>query len=58
MVHGTFWKISKNIATFEKESYEIAKIFGGFGQNFSFYFFLFFLKSSYFANRFLRFTNM
>jgi len=53
MVNGTFWKISKNIATFEKECYEIANIFGGFGQIFTF-----FLKSSYFANSFLRFTNM
>jgi len=31
----TLCKISKKIATFgEKESYEIAKIFGGFGQFF------------------------
>jgi len=42
MVNGTFWKISKNIATFEKESYEIANIFGGFGQIFRFFFFFFF----------------
>jgi hypothetical protein len=41
MVNGTFWKISKNIATFEKECYEIAKIFGGFGQIFRFLGFFF-----------------
>jgi hypothetical protein len=33
MVKGTFWKISEKMVTFwgEKKSYEIVKIFGGFG---------------------------
>jgi hypothetical protein len=43
MVHGTLWKISKNIATFEKESYEITKIFGEFGQIFSLFLEIFIL---------------
>jgi hypothetical protein len=34
MVKGTFWKISQRITTFQERKYEIAKIFGGFGQIF------------------------
>jgi hypothetical protein len=45
MVQGTFWKkIEKKSSVFYEESYEIVKIFGGFG--------FIFLKSPYLANRF------
>jgi hypothetical protein len=42
------WKFSKQLSHFEEESYEIAKIFGGFEQISN----LFLLKSPYLANRF------
>jgi hypothetical protein len=34
MVKGTFWKNSKELSHFKEESYEMAKIFGGFGLDF------------------------
>jgi hypothetical protein len=38
MLKGTLWKIIKKSPNFGKENYEIMKIFGGFGQIFSFFF--------------------
>jgi len=43
-----FEKIPKKSSHFEKESYEITKIFGGFGQILNF----FLLKLSYLVDRF------
>jgi hypothetical protein len=49
MVKGTFWEnFPKKLSHFEEESYEIATIFGGFGQVFSFIL----LKSPYLATMF------
>jgi len=51
MLKGTLWKISQKSPYFGKENYEIMKIFGGFGQIFSFLL----LKFSYLV---IRFPNM
>jgi hypothetical protein len=50
---GSFLENFQTILShFEQESYEIVKIFGGFEQIFSLFFFFFFLKTSYLAKRF------
>jgi hypothetical protein len=51
MLKGTLWKIFEKSPYFWKENYEIMKIFGGFGQIFSFLL----LKLSYLV---IRFPNM
>jgi hypothetical protein len=49
IVNGTFWKnFQKNCHILREKVYEIAKIFGGFGQICSFLL----LKSSYQTNKF------
>jgi hypothetical protein len=34
MAKGTYWKNSKELSHFKEESYEMAKIFGGFALDF------------------------
>jgi hypothetical protein len=51
MLEGTLWKFFEKSPYFGKENYEIMKIFGGFGQIFSFLL----LKLSYVV---IRFPNM
>jgi len=54
MVKGTFFfeNFQKHLPHFTEKSFEITKIFGGFGQIFLTFFFWGLLKSPYLANRF------